>query len=64
MTIIQTQGQADDVIRASGQLNTLKSIWDETRLCNCTLTSVGIAIALSYLKIKVGVEFDLGIWIK
>lgn len=36
----------------------------KTKIPNCSLTSVGIAIALSNFKRRIGVEWDLGIWIK
>lgn len=37
---------------------------DKTKIPNCSLTSVGIAIALSNLKKSIKVDWDLGIWIK
>lgn len=37
---------------------------DKTQIQNCSLTSVGIAIALSNLKKSIKVDWDLGIWIK
>lgn len=46
------------------QLHAFSKKWEETKLCNSTLTSVGIAIGLSNLKRKIGVDWDLGIWIK
>ncbi|MGE1060811.1 LPO_1073/Vpar_1526 family protein [Bacillus sp. GMa5/1] len=37
---------------------------NETRVPKCILTSVGVAIALSNFKRKIGVGWDLGTWIK
>ncbi|WP_040207181.1 LPO_1073/Vpar_1526 family protein [Neobacillus jeddahensis] len=37
--------------------------WDNTKLCNSSLTSVGIAIALSNIKRKTGLDLDLRIWV-
>lgn len=36
----------------------------ETRIPNCSLTTVGIAIALSNFKRNIKVDWDLGIWVK
>ena len=42
----------------------MSNMWDNSQLCNSSLTSVGIAIAIVNIKIKTGLECDLGIWIK
>ncbi|HZH60696.1 MAG TPA: LPO_1073/Vpar_1526 family protein [Metabacillus sp.] len=50
-------------INSRSEIITLKRKWDKTKLCNSTLTSVGIAIAISHLKRKTGIELDYRIWI-
>ncbi|AXR16986.1 MULTISPECIES: LPO_1073/Vpar_1526 family protein [unclassified Bacillus (in: firmicutes)] len=47
-------------------LHMFSKVWEETKLCSCMLTSVGIAIALSNFKRKLGSEWglDLNMWIK
>jgi len=45
-------------------LSAIMDKWGNTKLCNSSLTSVGIAIALSNLKRKLGVNWGLEIWIK
>ncbi|MEK3821358.1 LPO_1073/Vpar_1526 family protein [Cytobacillus sp. FSL W8-0315] len=37
--------------------------WDNTKLCNSSLTSVGIAIAISNIKRKTGLDLDLRMWV-
>ena len=41
----------------------LMNTWDETRICNMTLTSVGIAIAATHFEQITGEEVDIEIWI-
>ncbi|SHH12892.1 LPO_1073/Vpar_1526 family protein [Desulfosporosinus lacus] len=41
----------------------IKSIWNSSKLCNSTLSSVGIAIALNNLKVKAGYDWNLNLWI-
>ncbi|MDK3014535.1 LPO_1073/Vpar_1526 family protein [Bacillus sp. RB3] len=45
-------------------LHMLLGQMEKTRIPNCSLTSVGIAIALSNFKKSIEAEWDLGIWIK
>lgn len=40
----------------------MSNIWNNSKLCNASLTSVVIAIA--NIKVKLGLDFDLGTWIK
>lgn len=46
------------------ELTTFMNKWDATKLCNSSLTSVGLAIALSNIKRRTGATFDLDLWIK
>ena len=52
------------IINGNKELAIMSNMWDNSKLCNSSLTSVGIAIAIANLKIKTGLECDLGIWIK
>lgn len=51
------------VLNAHPYLTHVKNVWDSSKLCNCSLSSVGIAIALSNIKMKMSHEWDLGLWI-
>lgn len=42
------------------ELSLISNMWNNSQLCNARLTSVGIA----NIKVKLGLDFDLGIWIK
>lgn len=42
----------------------LLDLWDNSNLKNINLTSVGIAIAIANIKQKLGVNYELSIWIK
>lgn len=58
----------DDALRSKviGRTDFGKEIfklWDDSKIKSLSLTSVGIAIAASYLEKKVGVELDMKIWI-
>lgn len=61
---INNEVEAVNLINSNPNLSSLQTIWDNSQLCHCELTSVGIAIALSNINIKTGQEWDLGIWIK
>lgn len=56
--------EAERVISGNSELSLMKNLWDNSQMCHSTLTSVGIAIAVANIKIKTGVDYDLGIWIK
>lgn len=45
------------------KLESFRNEWDTTKLCNSSLTSVGIAIALSNINRRLGVKWDLSIWV-
>ena len=51
------------MVENRGVFNALEG-WNNTRLQNSSLTSVGMAIAISNIKSKLGVELDLKTWIK
>lgn len=52
------------IINGNKELVIMSNMWNNSQLCNSRLTSVGIAIAIANIKIKTGLECDLGIWIK
>jgi len=52
------------IIKTTPNLSALERNWDNSKLCNSNLTSVGIAIALSNLKRINGLAIDLKIWIQ
>lgn len=52
------------IINGNKELSIMSNMWNNSQLCNASLTSVGIAIAIANIKIKTGIECDLGIWIK
>lgn len=60
---IKNEEEAAKTIESNPYLSSLQAMWNNTKLCNCSLTSVGIAIALSNIKVKTNQELDLGIWI-
>ena len=61
--LFRNSGDIIQVLGSFPDLSHLKNIWDNSKLCNCSLSSVGIAIALSNLKIKMGYEWNLNLWI-
>lgn len=60
---IKDEKQAQDTINSHSELSDLKNMWDNSQLSHCSLTSVGIAIAISNIKVKSGLELNLDIWI-
>ncbi|MBM7835699.1 LPO_1073/Vpar_1526 family protein [Clostridium sardiniense] len=61
---IKNTEEAKKIINGNRELSLMENMWDNSKLCNSLLTSVGIAIAIANIKIKTGMNFDLGIWIK
>lgn len=45
-------------------MNVLIDIWNDSQLQDVSLTSVGITLAITNLRMKTGISLDLGIWIK
>lgn len=60
---IHNEQEANQMINSNQELLSLQQMWDNSKLCNSSLTSVGIAIALSNLNIKTKLELDYNIWI-
>lgn len=61
---IKTDDEAKRIINENRELRLMNDLWDNSKMCNSTLTSVGIAIAVANIKIKTGLDYNLGIWIK
>lgn len=61
---IETIEDAQNFINSHETLNSLRNIWNNSRLCHCTLTSVGIAIAINCIRVNLDIEMDLGVLIK
>ena len=61
---IQNEEQSISVINNDKELSIMSDMWDNSKLCNSSLTSVGIAIAVANIKAKIGIDYDLGIWIR
>lgn len=61
---IKSSEEAKKVINGDKELLLMSNMWNNSQLCNSSLTSVGIAIAVANIKVKTGIEYDLGIWIK
>jgi len=62
-TQINNEEEAVKIIASNPELSSLSRMWNNTKLCNSSLTSVGLAIAISNIKIKTGLEWDLNIWV-
>lgn len=45
------------------EISLLQEVWDSTRLKNCTLTTVGICIAIINLRVKMNYEVKIEEWI-
>lgn len=54
----------DELVQIDPQFQNLIDIWKNTGLGRLQLTSVGIALAHANIKNIIGVELDLGIWIR
>jgi hypothetical protein len=54
----------DDLINHCPDFKLLFEIWTDSSLKHMTMTSVGIALAQTNLRVKAGITVDLGIWIK
>ena len=52
------------LLKQGGFMETLFDVFDNSSMKHLTLTSVGIAIATANLRRKVGINVDLGAWIK
>lgn len=61
--LFQNEEEVNKIYNSNPVLLHFRGIWDSAKLCNSSLTSVGIAIALSNVNIKLGVKWDLSIWI-
>lgn len=63
--LFKNSEELNQVICECADLINLKNNWDNTKLCCCSLTGVGIAIALSNLKIKIGpILGNLRFWLE
>lgn len=60
---LRNEDDARKAISTNEYIRKLGDIWDKSQLCHCSLTSVGIAIALTNIKIKTGIDLDLNLWI-
>ncbi|KON69630.1 hypothetical protein AKG34_13315 [Peribacillus butanolivorans] len=58
-----SENEVNKIILTNPELATFMSIWDSTKLSNSNLTSVGIAIAISNIKRKIGYICELSTWI-
>lgn len=56
--------QIDTLCVSHEGLKYFKEQWDNTKLCNSSLTSVGLAIALININRKLGLDWNPGIWIR
>ena len=61
---LDTEENVRLVIQSNKIMETLSSVWNNSQYKHASLTSVGITIAISYLKTKIDLDCDLGIWIK
>ncbi|AOY53364.1 LPO_1073/Vpar_1526 family protein [Clostridium perfringens] len=61
---IKNEEKSKSVISDDKELSLMLDMWDNSKLCNSSLTSVGIAIAVANIKAKTGIDYDLGIWIR
>ena len=61
---IKNEEKSKSIISDDKELSIMLDMWDNSQLCNSSLTSVGIAIAVSNIKAKTGLDCDLGIWIR
>lgn len=61
---IKTTDEANKIINENSELRFMNDLWSNSKMCNSTITSVGIAIAVANIKVKTGLDYDLGIWIK
>lgn len=55
--------ELDGILNRHPELINFREKWDNTKLCNISLTSVGIAIGLINANRKLNTDWDLGIWI-
>ncbi|NFG24858.1 hypothetical protein FDF11_13435 [Clostridium botulinum] len=61
---IKSFEEAKRIINEDRELSFMSNMWDNSKMCNSSLTSVGIAIALANIKVKTGLDYNLGLWIK
>ncbi|MCR1952886.1 hypothetical protein NSA50_17940 [Clostridium sp. DSM 100503] len=61
---IKGSEEANKIIKEDRELSLMCNMWNNSQMCNANLTSVGIAIAVANIKVKTGLDYDLGIWIK
>ncbi|MDT8719704.1 hypothetical protein IAI10_24005 [Clostridium sp. 19966] len=60
---INDKNKVNDMINSFEILRLLKPMWNNSKLCNSSLTSVGMAIAINNIQIKTGQKFDINIFI-
>lgn len=60
---VKDENEARELISSNAKLRELSSLWNNSRCCNSSLTSVGIAIAIINIKIKIDLDLDMNVWI-